>query len=343
MTLELRRPSTADRERFAVFERDRRRPSAWEWLFARDSAPRLSTLASATERAYPIVLAVGRPRGETLALVGAWGSNARVGYAWGSVLVDPAYRRRGVGTWAIRELARHHFEEQRQTKLNGMILASDHAALAFARSLGARVEVRLGQLEHIVGLTRGECPGPDLDALSGLASARDRARPDVALRRQTATDIEWLLARRQRAEAELADHRRWPIDGDTERREWTFAPPRAPREPGSWMLDADGGPVGSVAVIHLDPATRSYWYGLWIAPEHRRRGYASAAIDRLADHMAEHFDARLAFAGVADHNLASLRLHLQLGFEIQGAVRLAGFTGGAHWHEVMFARERHSG
>lgn len=95
-----------------------------------------------------------------------------------------------------------------------------------------------------------------------------------------------------------------------------------------------GEPVGGLGVHDCDPSAGTFSYGLSIASEHRRRGYASDAIDLVLRYFFEERRYHKAWVQVYSFNEASIRLHERLGFQREGCLRQMLFTRGQH-HDII--------
>jgi ribosomal protein S18 acetylase RimI-like enzyme len=133
------------------------------------------------------------------------------------------------------------------------------------------------------------------------------------------------------AQLSIADHAeqsvasgRWPVDSAASRARDDFAQllPAGRATPDHHLFDIrrdDGTAVGALwlGVVETGALRSGYLYEIRIHPEHRRRGYASAAF-REAESFAR--DLGLATIGlhVFDHNRAARALYEQLGYSITG-------------------------
>ncbi|WP_374112112.1 GNAT family N-acetyltransferase [Pseudonocardia sp. TRM90224] len=72
--------------------------------------------------------------------------------------------------------------------------------------------------------------------------------------------------------------------------------------------------VGSICATGVDPVTGRFSYGIGVASQHQRCGYASDAITTLLRHMFWHRGFRTCEVSIYSGNLASLSLHGVLGF-----------------------------
>ncbi|GGQ73685.1 acetyltransferase [Kitasatospora griseola] len=100
---------------------------------------------------------------------------------------------------------------------------------------------------------------------------------------------------------------------------------------------ADGTPVGSVGVHRADPRNGWFEYGITVAAEHRRRGYAGEAVRLVVRHQFEERRYRKATARVFAHNHPSLELHRHLGFTEEGRLRGHAFLWGRPVDVVLLA------
>ncbi|HEX8180129.1 MAG TPA: GNAT family protein [Pyrinomonadaceae bacterium] len=108
-----------------------------------------------------------------------------------------------------------------------------------------------------------------------------------------------------------------------------------------WIIEAvDGATVGSISTHHCDPHVGRFSYGVNIAAEHRRRGYATEAITIVLRYYFEELRYQKVTVGVFSHNNASAALHEKLGFTREGALRRMGFTRGAFLDLYYFGLTR---
>ncbi len=82
-----------------------------------------------------------------------------------------------------------------------------------------------------------------------------------------------------------------------------------------FAVTADGEVVGTVSLYHHSPSVVSD--GPEIFPEHRRRGYAAAAVEQALA-IARGRGYTIALAQIEADNAASIALHKRLGFETDG-------------------------
>jgi RimJ/RimL family protein N-acetyltransferase len=93
--------------------------------------------------------------------------------------------------------------------------------------------------------------------------------------------------------------------------------------------------VGTISTHDCNPRYGTFSYGLDIAPEHRRQGYARAAIQLILSYYFGELRYQKATVAIHADNVASLRLHAQLGFQPEGVLRRMFYTHGryvdVHW------------
>jgi RimJ/RimL family protein N-acetyltransferase len=115
-----------------------------------------------------------------------------------------------------------------------------------------------------------------------------------------------------------------------------------------WVIeDVDGMVVGSIATHDCDRRSGTFAYGLNVLPEHRRRGYASDAIEVVLGYYFQELGYQKVTVNVHAFNEASIRLHERLGFRQEGRLRRMVYTRGQHFDSLIFGltaeefRERH--
>lgn len=120
-----------------------------------------------------------------------------------------------------------------------------------------------------------------------------------------------------------------------------FAAEAATAEPKGqayrWMIETlDGVPVGTINTHSCDPRHGTFGYGLAIAREHWRKGYASEAICLVLAYYFRELRYQKVTAHVYAFNEGSIRLHEQLGFQLEGRLRRMVFTDGAYHDELIY-------
>ena len=102
----------------------------------------------------------------------------------------------------------------------------------------------------------------------------------------------------------------------------------------TWVIEgADAVAVGSIATHRCDHRRGVFRYGLSVAREHRRRGYATEAVLLVLRYYFEELRYQKCLVGVHSNNPASVALHEKLGFVREGTLRRMVYTGGL-FHDV---------
>jgi RimJ/RimL family protein N-acetyltransferase len=100
--------------------------------------------------------------------------------------------------------------------------------------------------------------------------------------------------------------------------------------------DLEGAPVGSISTHHCEPRNGTFSYGVDIAPEHQRRGYASESIRLVLKYYFQELRYQKASVAIHSYNEASIRLHQRLGFKREGTLRRMVFTRGQYYDLIWF-------
>lgn len=88
------------------------------------------------------------------------------------------------------------------------------------------------------------------------------------------------------------------------------------------MIEAEGVAVGTLDIFDFDPRHLRFGIGILIyAAEHRRKGYARAAIGAVAEYARARLGMKQIWASVAADNEASMRLFEECGFTRCGTRR----------------------
>ncbi len=98
----------------------------------------------------------------------------------------------------------------------------------------------------------------------------------------------------------------------------------------------DGVPVGTISTIHCDPHNGVLGYGISIAGEHWRNGYASEAIKITFRYYFFERRYQKVQTHVYSFNGPSIELHKRLGFVQEGCLRRALYTGGEYHDKLVF-------
>lgn len=98
-----------------------------------------------------------------------------------------------------------------------------------------------------------------------------------------------------------------------------------------WLIETlDPIAVGSIASHDCDPHSGVFSYGIDIAPEFRRKGYASQAISLVLRYYFDQLRYQKCTVQVHSDNLASLALHEKLGFQREGVLRRMAYQNGQY-------------
>jgi RimJ/RimL family protein N-acetyltransferase len=104
-----------------------------------------------------------------------------------------------------------------------------------------------------------------------------------------------------------------------------------------WLIETLAGiPVGTINTHSCEPRHGTFSYGLAIAREHRRKGYAAEAIRLVLAYYFRELRYQKVTARVYAFNAASIRLHEKLGFQLEGRLRRMIYTDGAYHDELIF-------
>lgn len=96
-----------------------------------------------------------------------------------------------------------------------------------------------------------------------------------------------------------------------------------------WLIEnLAGEAVGSIGTHACNPRYGTFSYGLDIAPEHQRNGYASEAIQLVLRYYFAELRYQKVTVAIHSDNPASMKLHHKLGFVQEGAHRRMMFTNG---------------
>lgn len=123
----------------------------------------------------------------------------------------------------------------------------------------------------------------------------------------------------------------WPPTSDAFMRAWVEEQTKRKLENDSfhWVIEnQQGEPVGSISTHDCQPRYGTFSYGVDIAPEHQRQGYASEAILLVLKYYFEELRYQKVTVPVHSNNPASIQLHEKLGFQREGTHRRMSFTQG---------------
>jgi RimJ/RimL family protein N-acetyltransferase len=131
----------------------------------------------------------------------------------------------------------------------------------------------------------------------------------------------------------------WPPSSLASVQEWADGLSRRKLENDTfhWVIENENGEaVGSISTHDCNPHSGTFSYGLDIAPEHRRKGYASEAILLLLKYYFEELRYQKVTVSVHSNNQASIKLHESLGFKLEGVHRRTVYTEGRYFDHLWF-------
>jgi RimJ/RimL family protein N-acetyltransferase len=95
-----------------------------------------------------------------------------------------------------------------------------------------------------------------------------------------------------------------------------------------------------VGIHRAEPRTGTFSYGIAVAEEHGRKGYASEAVLLALGYYFLERRYQKVTTAVDEFNAASLRLHRRLGFQQEGQLRRMSFSGGHYYDQLVFGMTR---
>ncbi len=98
--------------------------------------------------------------------------------------------------------------------------------------------------------------------------------------------------------------------------------------------------AGSIDTHHCNHCTGCFSYGIDIAPEHKRKGYATEAIRLVLRYYFEELRYQKVTVNVYANNPASITLHEKLGFKLEGTLRRMVFTEGCFYDDLWYGMTR---
>lgn len=125
----------------------------------------------------------------------------------------------------------------------------------------------------------------------------------------------------------------WPPTSLASVEEWTAQQAKKGLENDCfhWLIETlQGEPAGTIATHDCRPRDGAFSYGVDIAAEHRRKGYASDAIRLVLRYYFDHLRYQKVTVSVHSDNLASIRLHEALGFQREGCLRRMCYQNGQY-------------
>jgi RimJ/RimL family protein N-acetyltransferase len=164
----------------------------------------------------------------------------------------------------------------------------------------------------------------------------------VSLRAVEPADIEiWLAEKRAHPDDAVLSgegYDRFPESESEQRRAWerSLEPPTGHARAWSIESNADRTLLGGINTFACDERVGMFEYGIEILHAFRRQGHASEAIRILLQQYFDEYRYQKVNTRVHEFNAASIALHEKLGFQQEGRVRRAVYTGGRHWDLLLF-------
>ena len=104
-----------------------------------------------------------------------------------------------------------------------------------------------------------------------------------------------------------------------------------------WIIqDQQGEAVGTIDTHDCKRREGTFSYGISVAAEHRRRGYASEAIRLVLKYYFEELRYQKVTTNVHSDNPASIALHEHLGFKKEGVLRRMVYSHGEFFDDIMY-------
>jgi RimJ/RimL family protein N-acetyltransferase len=164
----------------------------------------------------------------------------------------------------------------------------------------------------------------------------------VCLRAVKPADIDvWIAEKRAYPEDALLSGEGYDGFPESEpelRRSWerSLESPSGHARPWSIERIEDRVLLGGINSFACDARVGMFEYGIEILHAFRRQGHASEAISILLQQHFDEYRYQKVNTRVHEFNAASIALHEKLGFQQEGRVRRAVYTGGRYWDLLLF-------
>jgi len=128
-----------------------------------------------------------------------------------------------------------------------------------------------------------------------------------------------------------------PVSLESQKR-WTERD--STKEPGDeffFVIENQAGEtVGMVNTHHCDHRSGVFSYGVAVMADFQRHGYASEAIRMVLRYFFDEQRYQKVNVQIHSNNDASVKLHEALGFQLEGRVRRAIYSGGQYYDELHY-------
>lgn len=102
----------------------------------------------------------------------------------------------------------------------------------------------------------------------------------------------------------------------------------------------EGEPAGFAAIHERNAQAGTFHLAARIYRRFWRRGYAREALTLLMRYGFYELRYQKANSATVDCNIPSIKMHIAMGFELEGRIRRNVFTGGKYYDEVLFGMTR---
>jgi RimJ/RimL family protein N-acetyltransferase len=128
-----------------------------------------------------------------------------------------------------------------------------------------------------------------------------------------------------------------PVSLESQKR---FTERTSTQEPGDAFTfvieNLKGETVGMVSTHDCDRRCGTFAYGVAVRNEFKRMGYAKEAIRMVMAYFFDELRYQKATVHIHSDNPASIYLHENLGFQLEGRIRQMIFTNGAYFDDLVF-------
>jgi [ribosomal protein S5]-alanine N-acetyltransferase len=117
----------------------------------------------------------------------------------------------------------------------------------------------------------------------------------------------------------------------------------AENQPANFAIVVDGKAVGGIGVLFKEDISRkNAEIGYWLGENYWGQGIMSEAIKKMVDFTFKNYDIHRIYAGVFEHNLASMRVLEKAGFQHEAVLKKSIFKEGKLYDDHVFVIFRES-